>query len=114
MAVQNSTVERPAPTAPALTPADTAAHDESSYVRTTPVVDVTQLLTDTADVLRSGPRETMTHPAVVAALLKVAGPRVSIPALRPAFMALAEVELPAVGDTRSYADQLTSYLAQER
>ncbi|MER5678663.1 hypothetical protein ABT081_17150 [Streptomyces sp. NPDC002238] len=38
MAVQNSTVERPAPTAPVLTPADVAAHQAASYVRRPVVV----------------------------------------------------------------------------
>ncbi|MDX3329689.1 hypothetical protein PV405_34405 [Streptomyces sp. ME02-6979-3A] len=33
MAVQNSTVERPTLHAPALTPADVAAHEAGSYVR---------------------------------------------------------------------------------
>ncbi|MGW0780360.1 hypothetical protein [Streptomyces sp. NPDC002913] len=37
MAVQNSTVERPALHAPALSPADVAAHQAASYVRPTRV-----------------------------------------------------------------------------
>ena len=37
MAVQNSTVERPAPLAPTLSAADAAAHRAASYVRTVPV-----------------------------------------------------------------------------
>ncbi|MFF5642989.1 hypothetical protein [[Kitasatospora] papulosa] len=38
MAVQNSTVERPALIAPALTPADVAAHQAASYARRPVVV----------------------------------------------------------------------------
>ncbi|MEU9495442.1 hypothetical protein AB0D73_27190 [Streptomyces sp. NPDC048215] len=38
MAVQNSTVERPASTAPVLTPADVAAHQAAPYVRRPVVV----------------------------------------------------------------------------
>lgn len=37
MAVQNSTVERPALDALAMTPADEAAHQAASYVRSVPV-----------------------------------------------------------------------------
>ena len=95
-------------TAPALSPADATAHQAASYVRPTPVVDVAQLLTDTANMLRSERRQAMSHPAVVAALLKVAGPRVSIPALRPAFMALSEAELLAVDESYNHADRLAA------
>lgn len=86
MAVQNSTVERPAPVAPALSPADIAAHEAASYVA--PRVDVAQILTDAAALLRAEPTRILTELTLIKAVLQSAGPGVTTGQLRPVWEAL--------------------------
>lgn len=81
MAVQNSTVERSALHAPALSPADEAAHQSASYIR--PTVDVAQVLTDLAAQLLATPDAYLGSLTVTQAVLDIAGPQVSVTALRP-------------------------------
>ena len=86
MAVQNSTVERPALHAPALSQADEAAHEAASYIR--PTVDVAQVLTALAATLLAAPDAHLDGITVTRAVLDIAGPQVSLTALRPVWDAL--------------------------
>lgn len=92
-----------APSAPALSPADAAAHEAASYIH--PTVDVTEILMVTAATLREQPTRILTTNHLLQTVLAVAGPDVTTGQLRPVWEAIPKQ--PDGDEHAEYAARLT-------